>query len=111
MHLELQTCDPKAAEAFYQGMCGWRPEHIESRYGSYVGIDLAREFGGGIVERPVERALWLPYAQVGDVRAATERARELGATVVLDPREGPAGWRSAIETAAGGQLAFWQQKR
>ena len=111
VHLELRTGDVRGAQAFYEGMCGWRPEHIESRHGSYLGLDLAREFGGGIVEAETERAIWLPYAQVGDIQAATERARKLGAAILLEPREGPAGWRSVIETPAGGQLAFWQHKR
>ncbi len=35
----------------------------------------------------------------------------LGGSVLLGPREGPAGWRSVVETPAGGQIAFWQQKR
>lgn len=93
-------------------MCGWRPEQIESRHGSYLGLDLSHEFGGGIVETPdTEQALWLPYAQVPDIHAATERAREIGARVLLEVREGPAGWRSIVEAPAGGQLAFWQHKR
>lgn len=111
VHLELRTGDLRAARSFYEGMCGWRPENIESRHGTYLGLDLSREFGGGIVETETDRALWLPYAQVGDIRAATERARDLGAAILLAPREGPAGWRSIIETPAGGQLAFWQHKR
>ena len=114
VHLELRTGDVRAAQAFYEGMCGWRPEHIESRHGSYLGLDLSREFGGGIVESEKGgsgRAIWLPYVQVGDVTRATERAQELGAEQLLAPREGPAGWRSIIETPQGGQLAFWQQKR
>jgi len=114
VHLELRTGDVRAAQAFYEGMCGWRPEHIESRHGSYLGLDLAREFGGGIVESENGgdgQAIWLPYVQVGDVQAATERAQQLGAAKLLEPREGPAGWRSIIQTPEGGQLAFWQQKR
>jgi predicted enzyme related to lactoylglutathione lyase len=35
----------------------------------------------------------------------------LGARVLLEPREGPAGWRSVIATPAGAELAFWQAKR
>ena len=46
----------------------------------------------------------------GDVDAATDRARALGAAVLLGPREGPAGWRSVVATPAGGEIAFWQPK-
>jgi hypothetical protein len=30
--------------------------------------------------------------------------------VLLEPREGPAGWRSVVATPAGGEIAFSQQK-
>jgi predicted enzyme related to lactoylglutathione lyase len=49
--------------------------------------------------------------QVAAIAEATERARSLGAAVLLEPREGPAGWRSVIATPAGAELAFWQPKR
>jgi predicted enzyme related to lactoylglutathione lyase len=63
------------------------------------------------VECGTRRALWLPYVEVGEVQAATERARRLGGSVLLEPREGPAGWRSVVSSPAGGELAFWQPKR
>ncbi len=55
--------------------------------------------------------IWLPYVEVPQIGCATEQARECGATVLLEPREGPAGWRSVVSTPAGGELAFWQAKR
>jgi len=48
---------------------------------------------------------------VEEIVTATDRARLLGASVLLDPREGPAGWRSVVATRAGGELALWQPKR
>jgi hypothetical protein len=30
--------------------------------------------------------------------------------VALEPREGPAGWRSVVTTGVGGEIAFWQPK-
>jgi len=30
--------------------------------------------------------------------------------VLLEPREGPAGWRSVVATEAGGELAMWQPR-
>ena len=65
----------------------------------------------GIVECETQRPLWLPYVEVGAIEQATERARDLGASVLLEPREGPAGWRSVVATGAGAELAFWQPKR
>jgi predicted enzyme related to lactoylglutathione lyase len=55
--------------------------------------------------------MWLPYVEVADIHATTDHARVLGASVLLGPREGPAGWRSVVATGAGGEIAFWQSKR
>jgi predicted enzyme related to lactoylglutathione lyase len=111
VHLELHTGDLARACAFYAGLCDWRPERIGDPHGSYLAFDLGRGLGGGIVECQTEHPLWLPYIEVPDVRAATDRAQATGASVLLAPREGPAGWRSVVTTPAAGQIAFWQQKR
>jgi uncharacterized protein len=112
VHLELHTGDPRGALGFYARACGWSPERIADPHGSYLALDLGRhELGGGIVECPSDRPLWLPYVQVERIASATERARELGADVLLEPREGPAGWRSVVSAPAAGEIAFWQPKR
>jgi predicted enzyme related to lactoylglutathione lyase len=111
VHLELHTGDPAGARALYGELCGWRQETLAVSSRSYVALELNADLGGGIVECPVRRPLWLPYVEVDEVRRATERARTRGAAVLLEPREGPLGWRSVIATEAGGELAFWQPKR
>ena len=110
VHLELHTDHLAGASAFYAQLCGWRPEQIHTRSGSYHALGLGGGFGGGIVECGSPRALWLPYVEVDRIDATTDRARKLGASVLLEPREGPAGWRSVVATPAGGEIAFWQSK-
>lgn len=107
VHLELHTGDAQGASELYTDLCGWRQETVHS----YLALDLSAHLGGGIVESDIRRPIWLPYVEVAQVHRATERAREHGAAVLLEPREGPAGWRSVIATGAGGELAFWQPKR
>lgn len=122
MHLELHTSDLAEAERFYRRLCGWRLERVATGVGEYAALQLSAgddtptagesgALGGGIVECSVRSALWLPYVEVPEIRAATTSARALGARVLLDCREGPAGWRSVIATPATGELALWQQKR
>ena len=110
VHLELHTGDLAAAQALYAQLCGWRAKRIDTGCGSYLALDLADGIGGGAVQCGVERPRWLPYVEVAAVREATERARALGARVLLEPREGPAGWRSVVATRHGGEIAFWQPK-
>jgi predicted enzyme related to lactoylglutathione lyase len=111
VHLELHTGDLPEAQALYTELCGWRTERIDAGCGSYLALGIGGAIGGGIVQCKTPRPLWLPYVQVAGIGAATERARTLGASVLLEPREGPAGWRSVVATPAGAELAFWQPKR
>jgi predicted enzyme related to lactoylglutathione lyase len=110
VHLELHTGDLPRACAFYGLLCGWRPERIDTSSGRYWGLGLGEQFGGGVVECETAQPLWLPYVEVADVARTTARARRLGASVLLDPREGPAGWRSVVRAPAAGEIAFWQPK-
>ena len=111
VHLELHTGNSHDARSFYAELCGWQPERIRTRFGSYLALDLSDGIGGGIVQCPTERALWLPYVEVAEIGEAIDRARLLGARVLLGPREGPAGWRGVIATPAAGEIALWQPKR
>ena len=106
VHLELHTGDLPRASALYEQLLGWRPRQI----GPYLALDLARSFGGGIVECGTARPVWVPYAEVRDVDAVTERAGELGASVLLEPRSGPTGRRSVVAVPEGGEIALWQPR-
>jgi predicted enzyme related to lactoylglutathione lyase len=110
VHLELHTGDLHGARALYRELCGWRAEQIDTRDGSYLALELGGGLGGGIVGCGTRRAGWLPYVEVARINEATDLARGLGASVLLEPREGPVGWRSVVATAAGAEIAFWQSK-
>jgi predicted enzyme related to lactoylglutathione lyase len=111
VHLELHTGDLPCASSFYSRLLSWRPEAVATGCSSYLTLELGRGFGGGIVECGTRRSLWLPYVEVDRVDEVTDRARCLGASVLLEPREGPTGWRSVVTTPEGGEIAFWQPKR
>jgi uncharacterized protein len=110
VHLELHTTNLARACGFYSQLFGWRSQRLPAGESCYQALDLGHDLGGGVVECETSRPLWLPYAAVQEIDAATERARSLGASVLLEPREGPAGWRSVVAAPAGGEIALWQQK-
>jgi uncharacterized protein len=110
VHLELHTGDPETARAYYGRLLGWEPERVETYDGRYLAIGLGGEVGGGIVECETASPIWLPYVQVDRVDRVTDEARLLGASVTLEPREGPAGWRSVVRVPSGGEIALWQSK-
>jgi predicted enzyme related to lactoylglutathione lyase len=111
VHIELHTANLARAAGFYSRLLGWRSERVEAGGRSYLALDLGGGLSGGIVECGTEQASWLPYVSVPSVAAVTEQAERLGAAVLLEPREGPAGWRSVLAAPDAGEVAFWQQKR
>lgn len=111
VHLELHTPDQVRASAFYAELLYWRTEVVRAAAGSYLALDTGPHLGGGVVECGTRRALWLPYVEVDRIDRSTERARQLGAVVLLEPREGPSGWRSVVSSPEAGQVALWEPKR
>jgi predicted enzyme related to lactoylglutathione lyase len=109
VHLELHTGNLSRACAFYTQLFDWRAERIDLSCGSYLALEGAG-IDAGVVECDTGRPLWLPYVEVPDLDEATGRARDLGASVLLEPREGPAGWRSVVAAEAGAEVALWQSK-
>jgi predicted enzyme related to lactoylglutathione lyase len=110
VQLELRTGDLRRACAFYTGLFGWKAEILRAAAGSYLVLELSEGIQGGIIEHDSTRPAWVPYVEVADIVEATERGRVLGAAVVLEPREGPAGWRSVLASPAGAEIALWQPK-
>ena len=111
VHLELHTHHLIGASTFYRDLLGWPTERIDCQSGSYHALAFGGPLDGGIVECGAPRPIWLPYVEVTEINAMTERGRELGAAVLLEPREGPAGWRSVLAAGDGGEVALWQPKR
>jgi predicted enzyme related to lactoylglutathione lyase len=110
VHLELHTGNLSRACAFYTHLFGWRAKRINLQSGSYLALELGGGVEGGVVECSTQRPLWLPYVEVADLAETTERARLLGGSVLLEPREGPVGWRSVVAARAGAEVALWQPK-
>ena len=109
--LELHTSDQGRASAFYAQLLNWRVQVVRAAPGSYLSFDTGGHLGGGVVECGTRRPLWLPYVEVDRIVSSTERARELGAVVLLEPREGPSGWRSVVSSPQAGEIALWEAKQ
>jgi predicted enzyme related to lactoylglutathione lyase len=110
VHLELHTRNLGRACALYAELFRWRTETIHAGSGSYMALEPGDRIGGGVVECDTEHPVWLPYVEVADIFAVTKQASALGASVLLGPREGPAGWRAVLDTTVGGEIALWQPK-
>jgi predicted enzyme related to lactoylglutathione lyase len=110
VHLELHTGNGLAARSFLTQLLGWEAQEVGPAETSYLAVGMGDRVSGGIVECGVGQPQWVPYVIVERVDRAIARADELGASVVLEPREGPAGWRSVVSSPSSGALALWQLK-
>ena len=116
IHIELGSTDLDVAKAFYQAMFDWDlrdmplPDSTEAGL-TYTVIGVGGGTGGGMMKQlmPGAPSAWLPYVLVKDIRAETEKARSLGATICKDVSEVPGqGWLSIIRDPAGAMLGLWQ---
>jgi uncharacterized protein len=113
VHVELNTTDLQRAKTFYGSLFDWKLEDMPMPDGTYTMIDVGDGTGGGMLKHPMPGApsMWLPYVLVGDVQAATEKAKSLGATVVKDVTEvAGMGSFTIILDPTGAALGLWQSK-
>jgi predicted enzyme related to lactoylglutathione lyase len=117
VHIELNSTDPAKAKAFYDELFDWEMKDIPLPGSSpdaneiYTTIAVGGGTGGGIMRQMMPNApsAWLAYALVKDLRAATDKAAALGATIIKDVSEVPGmGYLSIIKDPTGAFLGLWQ---
>ena len=115
VHVELNTTDPGRAKDFYGKLFNWKLEDIQMGPGmTYTEIKPGEGTGGGIQQHPVAGApsAWLSYVVVDDIKASTDKAKTLGATVMQDVKEIPGmGWLSVITDPTGAAIGLWKPMR
>lgn len=106
---DVRTKDAARSRSFYEQLLGWDVAEVP------VGKTTMTMVGGDkpwatVVPHGGEHLGWFPYVQVDDLDAATKRAKELGATVLEAPAEGPAGTYTPIREPGGAVLALFRPK-
>ena len=88
VHIELQTRDLAKAKDFYSKLFDWKIEDLPAPNGvtPYTMINVGEGTGGGMFLNPDPKVPphWLAYVGIDDIAASTNKARELGATVLQD---------------------------
>ena len=123
VHVELNTTDVEKAKKFYGQLFDWKledvsmgaggPPGLQASKGMYTIIKPGKGTGGGILKQAVPGApsSWLAYVHVDDIAASTQKAKSLGAKIMLDVTEVPgAGWMSIITDPTGAALGLWKPK-
>ena len=90
---ELMTTDIEAAKAFYANLFGWTLEDMPMEGMTYTVIKAGDKEVGGMMATPPEAEgsppMWGTYVTVDDVDSIAQGALELGAPVVVEPRDIP----------------------
>jgi predicted enzyme related to lactoylglutathione lyase len=90
---ELGTTDADGAQRFYEAVFGWTTTDMGSEYGGYRIFNRGGEENGvaGLMALPDASIPphWQPYVAVDDPDATTARAKELGATALMEPMDVP----------------------
>jgi uncharacterized protein len=114
VHIELNTTDVAKAKAFYGKLFDWKLEDVAMGDDTYTMVKVGEGTGGGLLKQPVPGApsLWLAYVQVDDLKAATSKAKTLGAKVMTEEIEVMgAGKFSIIVDPTGAVLGLWEPKK
>jgi len=111
VHIELNTQDLEKSKDFYSKLFDWQLQNVPMGNDPYYMIGVGEGTGGGMMKHPMAGAptFWLPYVEVDDVKASTEKAKSLGATVIRDVMEVMgAGWISILQDPQGAVIGLWK---
>jgi uncharacterized protein len=99
---DLMTTDPKAAEAFYRGVLGWRAQDAGVPGRAYTIVSVGETNVGGLMALSKEDGaagaipVWTGYVAVDDVDACAARVKTAGGTIHHGPEDIPGIARFAM---------------
>ena len=112
---ELTTSDTKAAEKFYTQLFGWTPKHgAGGAPMEYTEFSVGGRPAIGMLPKPAQMpahipSYWMPYFQVANIEAATAKAKQLGAKLMVGPQQIPdAGQFAIFNDPQGAMFALFQ---
>ena len=112
VHVELTTHDLPKAKEFYSALFGWQLQDMPMAGGrNYTMINVGEGTGGGMMTAPDPGIPphWLPYVAVDDLAASTQRAKDLGATMIMENIPvADFGRFTILKDPTGAVIAMWQ---
>lgn len=88
---ELGTTDADDAQRFYEEVFGWTTTEMGADYGGYRVFSRGDAQIAGVMTLPDASIPphWQPYVAVDDPDGTTAKAKELGATALMEPMDVP----------------------
>ena len=112
VHLELNTPDLSKAKAFYGELFGWEFQDMDmGPSGIYSTFKPSEGPGGGMTSMSTGNQGWLTYVGVKNIQESTDKARSLGATIIIGPHDIPnVGFFTILQDPTGCTIAMFQPK-
>jgi uncharacterized protein len=114
VHIELNSTDVEKSKAFYGKLFDWELEDVPMSDQTYTMIKVGKGTGGGMMKQMIPGAgvSWLAYVEVDDIRAATDKAKSLGAKVMKDVTDVMGmRWLSILTDPTGAMFGLSQAKK
>jgi predicted enzyme related to lactoylglutathione lyase len=110
---ELFSTDPVASVAFYGAIGGFTDKAMEMPgMGTYHVLESEGQPRAGVTKMSGAPHAWLPYVQVASTDATAEKAKRLGATLIVPPTDIPnVGRFSIFADPQGATLGILQPAR
>jgi len=116
-YAELISTDAAASSKFYREFFGWQQHDNDlGEYGIYSHFQMNGAITGAQYQRNAQQEAagvpphWGVYIAVADVDATTSKAKELGATVTMEPFDVlDVGRMSVIQDPQGASFNLWQE--
>ena len=115
VHFEIPADDVEALAKFYTELLGWKIEEMKEFEGmGYWGVypspsKAEGSLMGGMMKRMMPQQQPVNYVQVESVAEYLEKAKGLGATVVVDKTEIPGmGWFGVMLDPQGNPLGLFE---
>jgi predicted enzyme related to lactoylglutathione lyase len=115
--IELATSDAQGGRKFYTDLFGWSVNEIPmGEEGTYLIFQKGgREVAAMYQLRPDQKGMpsnWMSYVAVASADESAKKAKNLGATVVLDPFDVfDMGRMAVLMDPQGGAFSVWQPKQ
>ena len=112
---ELHSTDVKQSKSFFSELFDWTLEDVDMGEMPYTFIKTGQDqAGGGIMSQIQEGApsMFLTYIEVDNLSESTEKAKELGGSVmVANQMAGDYGSFSVVQDPTGAVFAMWESAK
>lgn len=112
--VQLGSVDPKVAKQFYEHLFHWKitPQKMDGDK-AYLEIDAGEGPCAGIAQRDADKeSRWLPFVSVEDIHESTNKAKDLGADIVVPVMDlgNNQGFMSVFKDPTGAVLGMHSKK-